>query len=234
MDDVVRAVEGLVEVVKNNVEQKRYVRNVLDKVCSVLLVRFTNALVRSRPLREVGGEQVRFCISWGVKDGSSNFSIAVNRSWEPKSLFKQAAWGSFDDWILYQNVDQDDDAVRSSAKSYRNPCGEYFLHSLSLTPEDFVGSSGRLHPQLYPPHRRCVLYEFPKDPRSKGDAQICAKWSFGLFPHAYEYQDGFGEHVVPFVARYGPAIDWPWSWRELGLPWCREEWKCARIWRVRR
>jgi len=60
--DVVRAVDGLVEVVKTNVEQKRYVRNVLDKVCSVLLVRFTNALVRSRPLREVGGEQVRFLL----------------------------------------------------------------------------------------------------------------------------------------------------------------------------
>ncbi|KAJ7085845.1 Vps53-like protein [Mycena crocata] len=56
--DLVNAVEQVVESVKPLVEQKRYLRNFLDKACSLILAKFTNALVKSRPLKEIGAEQV--------------------------------------------------------------------------------------------------------------------------------------------------------------------------------
>jgi len=81
--DLVKTTEQVVEVIKPLMEQKKYLRNFLDKTCryvvntsasslqntfdvtdnlifsSLLLIKFTNALVRSRPLKEIGAEQVR-------------------------------------------------------------------------------------------------------------------------------------------------------------------------------
>ncbi|KAF7782136.1 hypothetical protein Agabi119p4_1512 [Agaricus bisporus var. burnettii] len=56
--ELVKAAEQVVETIKPLIEQKRYLRNFLDKVCSVVLAKFTNALVRSKPLKEIGAEQL--------------------------------------------------------------------------------------------------------------------------------------------------------------------------------
>ncbi|KAJ6625846.1 Vps53-like protein [Mycena sp. CBHHK59/15] len=56
--DLVNAVEQVVELVKPLVEQKKYLRNFLDKACSIILAKFTNSLVKSRPLKEIGAEQL--------------------------------------------------------------------------------------------------------------------------------------------------------------------------------
>ncbi|KAJ7772691.1 Vps53-like protein [Mycena maculata] len=56
--DLVTAVEQVVESVKPLVEQKKYLRNFLDKACSLILAKFTNSLVKSRPLKEIGAEQL--------------------------------------------------------------------------------------------------------------------------------------------------------------------------------
>ncbi|KAJ7693303.1 Vps53-like protein [Mycena rosella] len=56
--DLVNAVEQVVESVKPLVEQKKYLRNFLDKACSFVLAKFTNSLVKSRPLKEIGAEQL--------------------------------------------------------------------------------------------------------------------------------------------------------------------------------
>lgn len=75
--ELVLAMEQVVEVIKPRVEQKKYLRNFFDKASrsvscrgyiidshsqgnsrSVILARFTHALVKSRPLKEVGAEQV--------------------------------------------------------------------------------------------------------------------------------------------------------------------------------
>ncbi|EPT04630.1 hypothetical protein FOMPIDRAFT_1027874 [Fomitopsis schrenkii] len=58
VDDLIRAAEQLVEAVKPLVEQKKYLRNLMDKAAGVVLSKFTNALVKSRPLKEVGAEQL--------------------------------------------------------------------------------------------------------------------------------------------------------------------------------
>ncbi|KIJ68088.1 hypothetical protein HYDPIDRAFT_173763 [Hydnomerulius pinastri MD-312] len=58
IDDLARATEQVAEILKALVEQKKYLRNFLDKACSLVLMRFTNALVKSRPLREIGAEQL--------------------------------------------------------------------------------------------------------------------------------------------------------------------------------
>ncbi|KAI6033241.1 Vps53-like protein [Pisolithus orientalis] len=58
VDDLVKVIELVVDQIKHLVEQKKFVRNFLDKACSLILTRFTNALVKSRPLREIGAEQL--------------------------------------------------------------------------------------------------------------------------------------------------------------------------------
>ncbi|GBE80590.1 predicted protein [Sparassis crispa] len=58
VEELVNAIEQVVEVVKPLVEQKKYLRNFMDKASSVVLSKFTTALVKSRPLREIGAEQL--------------------------------------------------------------------------------------------------------------------------------------------------------------------------------
>ncbi|KAG1752867.1 Vps53-like protein [Suillus lakei] len=58
VDDLARAVESFCDIIKPLIEQKKYLRNFFDKACSLVLTKFTNAMVKSRPLREIGGEQL--------------------------------------------------------------------------------------------------------------------------------------------------------------------------------
>jgi len=71
---MVAAVDSFVEVAKSQLEQKKYLRNFYDKAAAfvlptslvrffehdyrLLITKFTNAMVKSRPLREIGAEQV--------------------------------------------------------------------------------------------------------------------------------------------------------------------------------
>ncbi|KAF7315688.1 hypothetical protein MIND_00084400 [Mycena indigotica] len=63
VSDLITAAELAIEPVKPLVEQKKYWKNFMDKAASLILIKFTNALVRSRPLREIGAEQARFRLS---------------------------------------------------------------------------------------------------------------------------------------------------------------------------
>ncbi|KAJ8597452.1 hypothetical protein M405DRAFT_454042 [Rhizopogon salebrosus TDB-379] len=58
VDDLVQTVESFCETLKPLIEQKKYLRNFFDKACSLVLTKFTNAAVKSRPLKEIGGEQL--------------------------------------------------------------------------------------------------------------------------------------------------------------------------------
>ncbi|KAG6335695.1 hypothetical protein ID866_3401 [Astraeus odoratus] len=58
VDDLTKAIEQVVELLQPLIEQKKYLRNFLDKACSLILTRFTNAVVKSRPLKEIGAEQL--------------------------------------------------------------------------------------------------------------------------------------------------------------------------------
>lgn len=81
-DELVKSAEQLVVVIRPLVEQKKYLKNFFDKACrsafifhsftagqysptaySVILVKFTNSLVKSRPLKEIGAEQVIVLVS---------------------------------------------------------------------------------------------------------------------------------------------------------------------------
>ncbi|KAI0266660.1 Vps53-like protein [Gloeopeniophorella convolvens] len=61
--DLVRAVETVTEAVVPLLESKKYLRNFFDKASSLVLTRFANALVRSRPLKENGAEQLLIDLS---------------------------------------------------------------------------------------------------------------------------------------------------------------------------
>jgi len=56
--ELIRTVEQVVELLKPTVEQKKYLRNFFDKACSLIIAKFTNSLVKSRPLKEIGAEQL--------------------------------------------------------------------------------------------------------------------------------------------------------------------------------
>ncbi|KAJ7072043.1 Vps53-like protein [Mycena amicta] len=58
VSDLINSVEQVVETVKPLVEQKKYLKNFMDKAGSLIVAKFTNALVRSRPLKEIGAEQL--------------------------------------------------------------------------------------------------------------------------------------------------------------------------------
>lgn len=58
VDDLARAIESFCDIIKPLIEQKKYLRNFFDKACSLVLTKFTNAAVKSRPLGEIGGEQL--------------------------------------------------------------------------------------------------------------------------------------------------------------------------------
>ncbi|KAF8625638.1 hypothetical protein AX15_005277 [Amanita polypyramis BW_CC] len=56
--ELVKVAEQVIETIKPHVEQKKYLRNFFDKACSLILAKFTNGLVKSRPLKEIGAEQL--------------------------------------------------------------------------------------------------------------------------------------------------------------------------------
>ncbi|KAI3609669.1 garp complex subunit [Moniliophthora roreri] len=56
--ELIRVTEQVIEVIKPTVEQKKYLRNFLDKASSLLIAKFTHSLVKSRPLKEIGAEQL--------------------------------------------------------------------------------------------------------------------------------------------------------------------------------
>jgi len=56
--EMVATVDSFVEVTKSQLEQKKYLRNFYDKAATLLITKFTNAMVKSRPLKEIGAEQL--------------------------------------------------------------------------------------------------------------------------------------------------------------------------------
>lgn len=71
--EMVAAVDSFMEVTKSQLEQKKYLRNFYDKAAAfvffdsvvrfseyghrLLITKFTNAMVKSRPIKEIGAEQ---------------------------------------------------------------------------------------------------------------------------------------------------------------------------------
>ncbi|EGO00491.1 hypothetical protein SERLA73DRAFT_122492 [Serpula lacrymans var. lacrymans S7.3] len=58
VDEVVKVTQQVTELIAPLIEQKKYLRNLFDKASSLILTKFTNALVKSRPLKEIGAEQL--------------------------------------------------------------------------------------------------------------------------------------------------------------------------------
>ncbi|KAG9077164.1 Vacuolar protein sorting-associated protein 53 [Ceratobasidium sp. UAMH 11750] len=57
-DELAISLGTLEEVVHAKIEPKKFVRSFCDKAANVLVTKFTNALVKSRPIRGLGGEQL--------------------------------------------------------------------------------------------------------------------------------------------------------------------------------
>ncbi|KAK4054690.1 Vacuolar protein sorting-associated protein 53 [Microbotryomycetes sp. JL221] len=56
--DLTRDIVTVVGVIRDGVEQKKYVRSVCDKVVGLVLAKFTQTIVRCRPISQTGAEQI--------------------------------------------------------------------------------------------------------------------------------------------------------------------------------
>ncbi|KAI9067270.1 hypothetical protein FKP32DRAFT_1673066 [Trametes sanguinea] len=83
VEPLVKAIEEVAETVKPLVEQKKYLRNFFDKAANTVLAKFTNALVKSRPLMEIGAEQATIKASLLKVPGealiTSNYTKSVTK-----------------------------------------------------------------------------------------------------------------------------------------------------------
>jgi len=58
VSDLVQAIEQFMDLVRPLIEQKKYLRNFYDKAATLVIIKFTNSIVKSRPLGDIGGEQL--------------------------------------------------------------------------------------------------------------------------------------------------------------------------------
>lgn len=58
LGDVVRTIQATIAVARDSVEHKKYIRTICDKVVGVILAKFTQTIVRCRPISQTGAEQV--------------------------------------------------------------------------------------------------------------------------------------------------------------------------------
>ncbi|ORY20639.1 Vps53-like protein [Naematelia encephala] len=56
--DLVGSIKQVAEVVRARIESKKYIRNFADKAVGLIIARFTQAVIKSRPLRKIGAEQI--------------------------------------------------------------------------------------------------------------------------------------------------------------------------------
>jgi hypothetical protein len=92
--DLEYALESLVDIVKPLIEQKKYLRNFFDKASGcvhdrqlagvsklikfrLVITRFTNSIIKSRPLKEIGAEQV--CLTYPRSVSGAHTSPALDR-----------------------------------------------------------------------------------------------------------------------------------------------------------
>ncbi|KLO18398.1 hypothetical protein SCHPADRAFT_993623 [Schizopora paradoxa] len=94
--DLTKGIDSVASAVQPLIEQKKYLRNFLDKAAALIMIRFTNAVVKSRPLREAGAEQLlldlqelKLCLMKLAGDASASFARNVSKSTSQlETLFK--------------------------------------------------------------------------------------------------------------------------------------------------
>ncbi|CEQ41324.1 SPOSA6832_03023 [Sporobolomyces salmonicolor] len=65
--ELTRALVTVVGVVREGIEQKKYVRSTCDKIVGLVLAKFTQTIVRCRPVAQIGAEQVWRSLYWLFK-----------------------------------------------------------------------------------------------------------------------------------------------------------------------
>jgi len=87
--ELITAVEGVIDAIKPLVEQKKYLRNLFDKASSLVLTKFTNTMVKSKPLKDIGAEKllidlqtVKACLLKlpGDNLATSSYTRSLNKS----------------------------------------------------------------------------------------------------------------------------------------------------------
>lgn len=56
--DLVGSIKEVAECVRTRIESKKYIRNFADKAVGLVITRFTQAVIKSRPLKKIGAEQI--------------------------------------------------------------------------------------------------------------------------------------------------------------------------------
>jgi hypothetical protein len=94
----VSSIKQVAEVVRSRVEAKKYIKNFADKAVGyvyrtqcdwgivltddrVVITRFTGAVIKSRPLKRVGAEQVSPCPSTSTSTSTSTYTLSILSRW---------------------------------------------------------------------------------------------------------------------------------------------------------
>ncbi|WVR06988.1 hypothetical protein IAU60_004025 [Kwoniella sp. DSM 27419] len=56
--DLVSSIKQVAEAVRARIEGKKYIRNFADKAVGLIITRFTQSVIKSRPLKKIGAEQI--------------------------------------------------------------------------------------------------------------------------------------------------------------------------------
>ena len=101
--ELVNIVESVMDAIKPLIDQKKYLRNLFDKasryvwltfalklrrywygVYSLILTKFTNTIVKSRPLKDIGAEQVGSTTKLARVSTNNFFSFSlISKLWKP-------------------------------------------------------------------------------------------------------------------------------------------------------
>ncbi|POY71074.1 hypothetical protein BMF94_5831 [Rhodotorula taiwanensis] len=121
--ELTKALNSVVDAVREGVEQKKYVRSVCDKIVGLVLAKFTQTIVRCRPITQIGAEQILLDLQ-GVKNTLLHLVIAPGDTAPIPTSYSRYVARSV------QNID----TLLKIIMSPDDPADEFVRHYLLLVP----------------------------------------------------------------------------------------------------
>lgn len=171
---------------------------------SLLIARFTNALVKSRPLKDVGAQQVRsFALRRGRDLTPNYFQVMIDLQGVKACLLRfpqgmesaalSASYvmaltsGALGPNLYYsyaRSVTKSTTQLETLLKIINSPTvGEHWLQGSHLANQLLKGSFGWVYQQLYPPHRRFFILQFPEGKPVSEFWRLCAQYVRPILGH---------------------------------------------------
>ncbi|GAA5969374.1 hypothetical protein JCM8115_003118 [Rhodotorula mucilaginosa] len=121
--ELAKALNTVVDAVRDGVEQKKYVRSTCDKIVGLVLAKFTQTIVRCRPITQIGAEQILLDLQ-GIKNTLLHLVVAPGDTAPIPTSYSRYVARSV------QNID----TLLKVIMSPEDPAEEFVRHYLLLVP----------------------------------------------------------------------------------------------------